>query len=242
MKEDKDRLFMFPFFPEAFLVSTMLMSPAEFGAYMRLLCHSWIEDGIPYKNKSDLGRLAGVSPQKLEKIMQKFFIDDQNMVRNYRLEEVRKTVIAKREKRVKAGRLGGQANKQRYSNALANREANGKQNSSNAEANKVNQSKVNNPPTPLAKNLSTADRIGMEKSLVLIVEEIKTILRQQGKDATGAVVSWGNPDDRETLRSLRSREREIKHQLMGFTPREREEPVSEGMAELASGIADEMRL
>ncbi len=233
---------MFPFFPEAFLVSTMLMSPAEVGAYMRLLCHSWIEDGIPYKNKSDLGRLAGVSPQKLEKIMQKFFIDDQNMVRNYRLEEVRKTVIAKREKRVKAGRLGGQANKQRYSNALANREANGKQNSSNAEANKVNQSIVNNPPTPLAKNLSTADRIGMEKSLVLIGEEINAILRQQGKDATGSVVSWGNEDDPKTLKGLRAREREIKHQLMGFNPREREKPMPAGLSELTSTMAEEMRL
>ena len=233
---------MFPFFPEAFLVSTMLMSPAEVGAYMRLLCHSWIEDGIPYKNKSDLGRLAGVSPQKLEKIMQKFFIDDQNMVRNYRLEEVRKTVIAKREKRVKAGRLGGQANKQRYSNALANREANGKQNSSNAEANKVNQSKVNNPPTPLVKNLSTADRIGMEKSLVLIGEEINAILRQQGKDATGSVVSWGRDDDPETLQSLRSREREIRQQLMGFNPRQREKPMPAGLSELTSAMAEEMRL
>jgi len=233
---------MFPFFPEAFLVSTMLMSPAEVGAYMRLLCHSWIEDGIPYKNKSDLGRLAGVSPQKLEKIMQKFFIDDQNMVRNYRLEEVRKTVIAKREKRVKAGRLGGQANKQRYSNALANREANGKQNSSNAEANKVNQSKVNNPPTPLVKNLSTADRIGMEKSLVLIGEEINAILRQQGKDATGSVVSWGRDDDPETLKGLRAREREIRQQLMGFNPRQREKPMPAGLSELTSTMAEEMRL
>ena len=242
MKEDKDRLFMFPFFPEAFLVSTMLMSPAEVGAYMRLLCHSWIEDGIPYKNKSDLGRLAGVSPKKLEKIMQKFFIDDQNMVRNYRLEEVRKTVIAKREKRVKAGRLGGQANKQRYSNALANREANGKQNSSNAEANKVNQSKVNNPPTPLAKKLSTADRIGMEKSLVLISDEIKTILNKAGRNAMQEVISWGSPDDSETLKGLRERRDEIKEQLIGFNPRKRENPINQGMGELASELADEMRL
>ena len=90
--------------------------------------------------------------------------------------------------------------------------------------------------------MSTADRIGMEKSLVLIAEEINAILRQQGKDATGAVVSWGKPDDRETLSGLRAREREIKHQLMGFNPREREQPVSEGLKELASGIAEEMRL
>jgi len=242
MKEDKDRLFMFPFFPEAFLVSTMLMSPAEVGAYMRLLCHSWIEDGIPYKNKTDLARLAGVSPKKLEKIMQKFFIDDQNMVRNYRLEEVRKTVIEKREKRVKAGRLGGQANKQRYSNALANGEANGKQKSSNAEANKVNQSKVNNPPTPLVKNLSTADRIGMEKSLVLIADEIKTILNKAGRNAMQEVISWGSPDDPERLKGLRAREREIKSQLMGFSPRKRENPINQGMQELASELADEMRL
>ena len=75
--KDKDRLFQFPFFPADFLVSTMLMSPAEVGAYMRLLCHSWIEDGIPYKSKTYLARLGGVSTSKLDQILSKL-INNQN--------------------------------------------------------------------------------------------------------------------------------------------------------------------
>ncbi len=82
----------------------------------------------------------------------------------------------------------------------------------------------------------------MEKSLVLISEEIKTILNKAGRNAMQEVISWGSPDDPERLKGLRAREREIKSQLMGFTPREREKPVSEGMAELASELAEEMRL
>ena len=243
MKDDKDRLFQFPFYPADFLVSTMLMSPAEVGAYMRLLCHSWIEDGIPYKSKTYLARLAGISTSKLDQILSKFYVDDENRVRHVRLETERKRVVELRDKRVKAGRIGGNANKHRLTIALAKE----KQNQSTAEPNKAKQSKAKQSPPISPRNfeskaLSTADRIGMEKSLVLIAEEINAILRQQGKDATGSVVSWGKPDDREALSGLRAREREIKHQLMGFNPRQREEPVSEGMKELASGIAEELRL
>ncbi len=90
--------------------------------------------------------------------------------------------------------------------------------------------------------MSTADRIGMEKSLVLISDEIKTILNKAGRNAMQEVISWGSPDDPETLKGLRAREREIKQQLMGFNPRQREEPINQGMAELASELADEMRL
>ena len=81
----------------------------EVGAYMRLLCHSWLDDGIPMKSKAHLARLAGVSTSKLEQILPKFYIDDENRVRHHRLEEVRKSVADLREKRRKAGALGGKA-------------------------------------------------------------------------------------------------------------------------------------
>jgi len=243
MKEDKDRLFQFPFYPADFLVSTMLMSPAEVGAYMRLLCHSWIEDGFPYKSKSYLARLAGISPSKLDQILSKFYVDDENRVRHVRLETERKRVVELREKRVKAGRIGGNANKQRLTIALAKE----KQNQSTAKPNKAEQSRTkqapfNSPSNFESKALSTADRIGMEKSLVLIGDEIKTILNKAGRNAMQEVISWGSPDDPERLKGLRAREREIKQQLMGFSPRKREEPVPQGMSELASEMADEMRL
>tara|TARA_Y100001938_G_scaffold57912_1_gene80901 strand:- start:230 stop:961 length:732 start_codon:yes stop_codon:yes gene_type:complete len=243
MKEDKDRLFQFPFYPADFLVSTMLMSPAEVGAYMRLLCHSWIEDGIPYKSKSYLARLAGISPSKLDQILSKFYVDDENRVRHVRLETERKKVVELREKRVKAGRIGGNANKQRLTIALAKE----KQVQSTAKPNKTKQNKTEQSP-PISprdfetKTLSTADRIGMEKARELIAEEIKTILNKAGRNAMQEVISWGSPDDPERLKDLRAREREIKSQLMGLTPRKRENPINQGMQELASELADEMRL
>ena len=81
----------------------------------------------------------------------------------------------------------------------------------------------------------------MEKARELIAEEIKTILNKAGRNAMQEVISWGSPDDPERLKGLRAREREIKSQLMGLPSREREKPINQGMAELASEIADEMR-
>ena len=229
--KDKDRLFQFPFFPADFLVSTMLMSPAEVGAYMRLLCHSWLEDGIPYKSKSYLARLGGISTSKLDQILTKFYIDDENRVRHHRLEEVRKNVVELREKRVKAGRKGGQANKQSSSNA----EAKSKQNRSIAEPSKTKQNKTKQRGTPFPP-LSVAETIASERALKMLAEDIADILRQCSKDATGSIISWGHPDDRERLRELRARERELKAQLTGIAPREQQQPIPPEM----EGVVDDI--
>ena len=231
--KDKDRLFQFPFFPADFLVSTMLMTPAEVGAYMRLLCHSWIEDGIPYKSKSHIARLAGVSTPKLEQILIKFYIDDEKRLRHPRLEAVRKEVIALRDKRVKAGRIGGLASKQ--SSTIA--EAKGKQKSSTAQPSKTKQNKTKQTPlNPPVQSLSTADRIGLEHAQKLVAEEIKSILNGRCLDATGDVISWNRQDDPDRLRELRDKEREIKSTLMSFSPREQQQasipPGIAGIAEL----------
>jgi len=226
----KDRLFQFPFFPADFLVSTMLMTPAEVGGYMRLLCHSWLEDGIPWKSKSHIARLAGVSTSKLDTITTRFYIDDEKRLRHPRLEAVRKEVIALRDKRVKAGRIGGLASKQ----SLTIAEAKGKQKSSTAQPSKTKQNKAKHitPPTPL----STADRIGLEHAQKLLAEEIKTIQNGRCMDATGDVISWNRQDDPDRLRELREKEREIKSTLMSFSPREQQQsdipPGIAGIAEL----------
>ena len=232
--KDKDRLFQFPFFPADFLVSTMLMSPAEVGAYTRLLCHSWIEDGIPYKSKTYLARLGGVSTSKLDQILSKFYIDDENRVRHHRLEVVRKSVVDLREKRAKAGRKGGEANKQRYSKAEASR----KQNSSKAEPSKTKQNKTKQRRTPLPP-LSVAETIAAERALRMVAEDITSIIHQSARDAMGSVISWGHPDDKERLRELRARERELKSQLTGITSRDDRLPIPPEMAELAGMIAED---
>lgn len=209
MKDKDDRLFQFPFYPESFLVSTMLMSPAEVGAYMRLLCHSWLDDGIPFKSKSHLARLAGISTSKLEQILSKFYVDDENRVRHHRLEEVRKSVADLREKRRKAGALGGKASKQSYSNAVANRQ----QKSSNAQPSKIKQNKTKYTPLNPPSKLSTADKIALERERDAIAEEIKDVYRKASRDAMGSVVSWDKPDDRERVQHLREQEQVIKDRL-----------------------------
>ena len=209
MKDKDERLFQFPFYPESFLVSTMLMSPAEVGAYMRLLCHSWLDDGIPMKSKAHLARLAGVSTSKLEQILPKFYIDDENRVRHHRLEEVRKSVADLREKRRKAGALGGKASKQSLSYAVANRQ----QKSSNAQPSKIKENKTKYTPLNPPAQLSTADKIALERERDAIAEEIKDIYRKACRDAMGSVISWGKPDDPERVQHLREQEQIIKDRL-----------------------------
>ena len=238
MKDDKDRLFQFPFYPADFLVSTMLMKPDQRGAYITLLCHAWIEDGLE-DNEETLCAMSGLKPARLKEVLKRFARDSDGKLRQPRMERVRDEIKVLRDKRAKAGRKGAEVKWQSHSKAtdlpMAKR--------CDLIASKTKQNKTKQePPYPLKQNLTTADRIGMEKSLVLIAEEINAILRQQGKDATGAVVSWGKEDDRETLSGLRAREREIKQQLMGFNPRQREKPMPAGLSELTSAMAEEMRL
>ena len=91
MKNDKQRLFSFPLYASDFLVSTGLMSAAEVGAYMRLLCHSWLDDGLPNDPKL-LSKMAGISAKKLSKVLEKFY-EENGKLRQHRQEEVRTQVV-----------------------------------------------------------------------------------------------------------------------------------------------------
>ena len=47
----------FQFYPADFLVDTQGMTPAEVGVYIRLICHCWIQDGLP-EDLATIRRLA----------------------------------------------------------------------------------------------------------------------------------------------------------------------------------------
>tara|TARA_R110002110_G_scaffold137574_8_gene322836 strand:+ start:2845 stop:3546 length:702 start_codon:yes stop_codon:yes gene_type:complete len=231
-----EKLFKMPLYVNDFIASTMVMSAAERGAYISLLCHAWIDDGLT-SDKAKLARLAGCDRIDLKVALERFYLDESGRYRHKRMEEVREEVMEKRNKLTKAGKKGAEARWKPQCDGISDRKAN-----RNAIAMPVKVKVKDSITTNTTTTLSVPERIGLENNLKLIAEEINAILRQQGKDATGAVVSWGKPDDRLTLKMLRAREREINHKLLGFNPRQREEPVSEGMKELASGIAEEMRL
>lgn len=76
----------FDFYPERWLAGTAHMSDAEQLAYFRLLCHSWIMDGLPDDQKA-LKRLAGRGISQA--VMQKFARDADGKLRNKRMEIVR---------------------------------------------------------------------------------------------------------------------------------------------------------
>ena len=225
-----------PLYVNDFIASTMVMSAAERGAYISLLCHAWIDDGLT-SDKAKLARLAGCDRIELKVALERFYLDESGRYRHKRMEEVRNEVMEKRNKLTKAGKKGAEARWKPQCDGISDRKAN-----RNAIAMPV-KVKVKDSNTTITPNtLSVPERIGLENGAKLIAEEINAILRQQGKDATGSVVSWGNDDDPKTLPGLRAREREIKHQLMGFNPREREKPMPAELSELTSAMAEEMRL
>lgn len=49
----------FQFYADDFLAGTLDMSPAEVGAYIRLLCHQWARGDIPVADADKLARIAG---------------------------------------------------------------------------------------------------------------------------------------------------------------------------------------
>jgi len=76
----------FDFYPERWLSGVAILSDAEQLAFLRLLCHQWLNDGLP-DDVAALKRLGGkgVTPALLEK----FGVCEDGQRRNKRLEVVR---------------------------------------------------------------------------------------------------------------------------------------------------------
>jgi len=222
----KDKLFKMPLYVNDFIASTMVMSAAERGAYISLLCHAWIDDGLT-SDKAKLARLAGCDRMELKAALERFYLDESGRYRHKRMEEVREEVMENRKKLTKAGKKGAEARWKPDTDRISDRKV-----KRNATAMPVKVKAIYNPPTPLG----TADRIGLEHAQKLVAEEIKSILNGRCMDATGDVISWNRQDDPETLRELRDKEREIKSTLMSFSPREQQQasipPGIAGIAEL----------
>jgi len=97
----------------------------EFGAYIKLLCYSWLEGGALPKqclsNAKAMSKLLGISDDNATRIIANvldvFFIKSGDFYTNSTLTEVYLEVQSRHEKRVKAGRIGGL--KQCSSNAQA---------------------------------------------------------------------------------------------------------------------------
>jgi hypothetical protein len=76
----------FDFYPERWLAGVAALTDTEQAVYLRLLCHAWLNDGLPADLKV-INRMAGakVNPS----VLAKFPLGDDGHRRNAKLEEVR---------------------------------------------------------------------------------------------------------------------------------------------------------
>ena len=99
----------FQFYPDSWLASTdiQLMTPAEEGAYVRLLCHAWLQPdcGLPSDDRAlaSLSRLGSAWRKSADKIRSKFTLRDGRLFNERLLAE-----RAKQENWKKKSSVGGQ--------------------------------------------------------------------------------------------------------------------------------------
>lgn len=146
-----------PLFCDDLIASCVDMTPARFGAYMRLLCYAWSRGGLP-NDEAACGRIAGgFGDGDWEAIRSRLVLisdgEDGERLTHQRLELERQKVAELREKKAAAGKLGGRpkANgKQTESKTKAEAPQNGKQNESKTKA-------PTPTPTPLCIHTHAGD-------------------------------------------------------------------------------------
>jgi len=105
----------FSFYPKDWLSDAHVraMTLEEKGAYIDLLCLSWLEDGLP-NNPSVLTRLLGTSEKRFNLLwsaLSSRFQNDDGLLRQKRLHEEKLKQIAHREKQRENGSKGGRPRK-----------------------------------------------------------------------------------------------------------------------------------
>jgi uncharacterized protein YdaU (DUF1376 family) len=141
MARKPDSLHVLPLFCDDLIASCVDMTPACFGAYMRLLCFAWTRGGLP-DNEAACSRIAGgLDTDDWQQIRQRLTVLGDGRLSHDRLERERVAVSDIREERAKAGSAGGRAKaanvangKQTPSKPVANALANGWQTPSKSVA------------------------------------------------------------------------------------------------------------
>ena len=134
MARKPDSHHVLPLWCDDLIASCVDMTPACFGAYMRLLCYAWTRGGIPEDEAACSRITGGMEPGDWEAIRGRLVRLDDGRLTHQRLELERVAVAEIREDRARAGRAGGQARarnvangKQTPSKPVANGQANSKQ-------------------------------------------------------------------------------------------------------------------
>lgn len=102
----------FQFYPQDFIsdINVKLMSNEARGAYIMLLCHDWIEGGLP-DNERALAILSGAGDRWPEIREQVFvlFVKNGDLLTNPRLQEEREKLEMKKRQKSQAGKASGKS-------------------------------------------------------------------------------------------------------------------------------------
>jgi uncharacterized protein YdaU (DUF1376 family) len=90
----------FQFYAADFLIGVMTLSDEETGVYMKMLCTQWIHGFLPNDQKL-IKKMVNLDKKPSQKVLEKFKICEDNLLRNERLESVRKDRETFIESRVK---------------------------------------------------------------------------------------------------------------------------------------------
>lgn len=102
----------FQLYAQDFLMGTLIMTAAQVGGYIRLLCHQWVNGGLP-DDDGQLALLSGISGIDLAQVRQKLASCSDGKLRNARLEEVRQASERFREKQSENAKKGWKGGKKR---------------------------------------------------------------------------------------------------------------------------------
>lgn len=102
----------FQFYGADFLMGVESLTNQQIGVYLRLLVYQWEHGGVP-QDGAKVSRIAHESRSKTQRIWieiaHKFRLDPDGLLRNPRLEEVRRKQLEYRELQSRRGRRGGLA-------------------------------------------------------------------------------------------------------------------------------------
>jgi uncharacterized protein YdaU (DUF1376 family) len=109
MARKPDSHHVLPLFCDDLIASCVDMTPACFGAYMRLLCFAWTRGGLP-DNEAACGRIAGgLDAEDWQQIRSRLTVLDDGRLSHDRLERERVAVAEMSAKKSEAGRKGNEA-------------------------------------------------------------------------------------------------------------------------------------
>lgn len=121
----EDKLPWMKFYPADFMGSgkVQMMSPAERGIYISLLCHEWQEGHLP-DDPSRLARVAGATPREMEgawpSVRPCFSVDDDGRLYHERLESEREDAVERMERRRKMSEAGRKGAAKRWADGDGN--------------------------------------------------------------------------------------------------------------------------